>query len=170
MLQIAHVQREVVQYVTSCPCHRALSREDVEPTVPAAWARCPLRGCRCAELAAGDFFQLLQSLFDTNVTMLESMLPPGLEPARILQLKGFMVARQRLMTTYVVKLAFWSQPPHLLAGLARPNRFVRTRCLKECVESSSTHPAMVRLKNLEDECRSSIEARVFGKPAPIQRP
>lgn len=159
MLQIAHVQREAVRYITSCPCHYGLCRDGVDSHILSMWDRCPLRGRRCPELAAGDFFGLLQQLFDSKASMLETLLPRSLAQEEILQLlKGFMVARQHLLATYVVKLSFWNQPPHLLAGLAHHNRFTRMQCLRDCLSSLSGHPAILRLKDLEEECYCFLEA------------
>lgn len=109
---------------------------------------CPLRGRRCAELASGEFFDLVQSLFQARATTLELQLPRGLADDEVMQLmKDFEVARQHLVSTYVLKLGFWTQAPHVLAGLAHWDPRVRTHCLRKCLNSDSSHPKIQFIRN-----------------------
>eukprot|EP00435_Cladocopium_sp_Y103_P070956 s111_g36.t1 len=152
MLPIAMVQREAVRWVNSCSCHFDLEKEMrslEEP--PDGWRDfvhgCPLRGRRCAELAAGDFFKLLHVLFDASAARLEYELPKGLSQEDVaLFIKDFHLARQHLLTIYVVKLSFWTEAPHALAGIAHWDPKVRVKCLQKCLESQPNHPKIAELR------------------------
>ena len=147
LLQVAMLQREAVRFVNGCPCHGQWQDSDL-PDLKALVCSCPLRGRRCAELASGDFFQLIQSLLDTSASRLEVSLPRGLTDAQVSGLmQDFEVARQRILTTYVVKLSFWRQPPHVLAGLAHSNPTVRVKCLQKCLSSDCSHPRIRMLSS-----------------------
>ena len=55
LLQVAVVQRQAVRFVNGCPCHDGLLQATDSADVKAMCESCPLRGRRCAELAAGFF-------------------------------------------------------------------------------------------------------------------
>ena len=155
LLQIAQVQAEAVVWVNSCPCH-ACWQHSTDPKLRAVFEACPLRGRRCAEMAAGDFFHLLTGLFEQNATKLELMLPRGLAASEIAQLmRDYDIARQHLLCTYVLKLNFWQHAPHALAGLAHSRAEVRVKCVQRCLASDSQHPRILELKN------QSVVAEVF---------
>ncbi len=155
MLPIAKIQREAVRWANGCPCHSDLEKELRLPDTPIEASKvlkqlvegCPLRGRRCAELAAGDFFQVLRHLFEESATRLEFQLSRGLSKEDATELmKDFHLARQHLLMTYVVKLSFWTQAPHVLAGLAHWDPQTRIRCLQKCLQSKSSHPKISQLR------------------------
>lgn len=159
LLQVAVVQRQAVRFVNGCPCHDGLLQATDSADVKAMCESCPLRGRRCAELAAGNFFDLLESLFRSSATALELKLPRGLAKDQVLQLmKDFEMCRRHLISTYVLKLSFWAQPPHALAGLAHWDPRVRSECLRKCVESNSDHPKIQTVKQNMDAVHEFLEA------------
>lgn len=159
LLQVAVVQRHAVRFVNGCPCHDGLLQATDSLTVKAMCESCPLRGRRCAELAAGNFFDLLESLFQSSAAALELKLPRGLAKDQVLQLmKDFEMCRRRLISTYVLKLSFWTQAPHALAGLAHWDPRVRSECLRKCVDSDSDHPKIHIVKENMDAVHEFLEA------------
>lgn len=150
LLQVAVVQRQAVRFVNGCVCHSDMLHAD-DKTAEKLSETCPLRGRRCAELASGEFFDLVQSLFQARATTLELQLPRGLADDEVMQLmKDFEVARQHLVSTvstYVLKLGFWTQAPHVLAGLAHWDPRVRAHCLRKCLNSDSSHPKIQFIRN-----------------------
>ena len=159
LLQVAMVQREAVKWVNSCPCHYKWHHATESKRMQALCDSCPLRGRRCAEIASGEFFELLESLFQTSATTLEFQLPRGLADDQVLQLmKDFEMSRRSLISTYVMKLSFWSQAPHVLAGLAHWDPRVRAHCLRRCLNSESIHPKVQFLRNNMDAVHTFLEA------------
>ena len=152
LLPIAMVQREAVRWANGCACHNGLEKElRLIDHPPPEWKQlvemCPLRGRRCSELAAGDFFQLLRKIFEESATRLEYQLPRGLSLEDVAGfIKDFHLARQHLLTTYVVKLSFWTEAPHVLAGLAHPDPTVRVQSVQKCLASGSKHPKIMELR------------------------
>ena len=72
------------------------------------WQRCPLRGCRAPDLAAGDLFEELQSVLDIRSQRLLANLPATLGPEqRADLLQEFERARSHLCFTFTVKLSHW---------------------------------------------------------------
>ncbi|CAK9091347.1 Uncharacterized protein SCF082_LOCUS43037 [Durusdinium trenchii] len=148
LIPIAKIQRKAVDFVNGCPCHATchLDTKEMEDFCRS----CPLRGRRCAELASGDFFTMLQELFDTSATLLELQLPRGLSQDEVSQLmKDFQLARQHLIMTYVMKLSFWQEAPHVLCGLSHWDPNVRVRCLTKALASNCSHPKVLWLKRPE---------------------
>ena len=74
MLEIAAVQRRVADWANSCLCHGDLPLDDLPSDVSMHVKACPLRGRRSAEIASGDFFRLLERLFQHqhHATVLET--------------------------------------------------------------------------------------------------
>ena len=156
---IAIVQREAVRFVNGCPCHTPFEHEGGSKEFKLLCDLCPLRGRRCAELAAGDFFRLIQSVLEVSGTVLESELPRQLSEEEVSQLlQDFERARQHLIMTYVMKLTFWTQPPFVMAGLAHWNPSVRVDCVRKCLESSCVHPRISQLKHHMDSAEEFLEA------------
>ena len=88
LLQVAVVQRQAVRFVNGCVCHSDMLHAD-DKTAEKLSETCPLRGRRCAELASGEFFDLVQSLFQARATTLELQLPRGLADDEVMQLMKY---------------------------------------------------------------------------------
>ena len=124
-LQIAVVQSAATEYANGCECHSELLHEDVGSDLRQLWESCPLRGRRCPQLVAGEFFTVLQRLFDCSALRLETDLPRSMSHEQVHELMSdFEAARQSILSTYIMKLSFWGEAPHALAGLGHqdPNR------------------------------------------------
>ena len=163
---IALVQIHVSDWVNSCPCHGHLYNGDIAADVSLAWNNCPLRGRRAAEVAAGDFFDLLSNLFTQAATRVESGLPAGLSPEQVLRImKDFESARAHIISTYVLKLSFWSQPPYALAALAHYRPAARAMAVETCLASNSNHPLIAALKSHTDMCWAFLEGGALWEAA-----
>ena len=156
-LQIARVQREAVNFVTSCNCHYGLPRTGVDKDVLAIWDACPMRGRRCPELVGGDFFEMFQSILQACSVSLELQLPRSLSSdLKMSLLRDFEAARQQLLTTYVVKLCFWTQAPFAVVGVAHTDPAVRMKSLITCLRSNSSHPKIQLLRAHEEATRAFL--------------
>ena len=160
MLEIAEVQASATDYVNGCECHsHLLEEEEAGADVKAAWRQCPLRGRRCAQLAAGDFYQVLQRLFDCGATRLELLLARSLSVEQVKEIvSDFEAAKQYMLATYILKLSFWGEAPHALVALGHTDAHVRCKFLRKCLDSANTHPRIVDLKHHSDECLSFLES------------
>ena len=159
MLQIADTQAAAIDWVNGCPCHSHLQTENVGADVCKIWAECPLRGRRCPELVAGDLFNSLQDLLGCSMACLELNLPRSLSEAEVHELLGdFDSARQYMLSTYILKLALWSEPPHALAALGHNDPATRCKFLRRCLQSQCTHPRVLQLRAHEAECLEFLES------------
>ena len=59
--------RRCFAWAEGCACHSHLDHTSVSPEVRERWRCCPLAGLRLPELAAGDFFESFQHLFEVTV-------------------------------------------------------------------------------------------------------
>ena len=157
--EIAVLQSDVSDWVNSCPCHYHVLKEGhLAADVFQAWSRCPLRGRRAAEVAAGDFFSLLSDLFNQASTRIEAGLPIGLSDEQVLSImRDFEAARAHIMSTYVLKLSFWSQPPYVLAALGHYDPLARANAVERCLSSTSKHPLIQELRTHSDLCWAFLE-------------
>ena len=170
MLQIAAVQRRASDWANSCPCHVDMLRDNLPADVHECMMKCPLRGRLAAELAGGDFFQLLQRLFDQHATSVEASLPRSLTQQQVLDMmRDYEAARSHIIGVYVLKLSFWQQPPQVLVGLAHSDPGVRAKSLESCLSSSSKRPRVLALKEHMSECWEFLErgATWDGPPLPF---
>ena len=153
MREIAETQASATQYVNGCDCHSHLLKEDVGVDIKRVWENCPLRGRRCAGLSSGAFFQVVQGLLDRSTLFLQSRLTRSLTEEELQGLlTDFEQGRQYILSTYILKLSFWAEPPHCLTALAHCDPSERCKAVKRCLDSSSTHPRVVELKAHESEC------------------
>ena len=158
-LEVARVQRQAVRFVTSCPCHYGLSRTGVDQAVLDKWDSCPMRGRRCPEICGGDFFAMMQETMQAGSVSLEMQLPRSLSQEEKLKLlRDFELSRQMLLTTYVVKLSFWSQAPFAVVGIAHHDPAIRMKSCVTCLQSKSDHPKIQLLQKHEDVVRAFLVA------------
>ncbi|CAE7253113.1 unnamed protein product [Symbiodinium necroappetens] len=158
-LEVARVQRQAVRFVTSCPCHYGLSRTGVDQAVLDKWDSCPMRGRRCPEICGGDFFAMMQETMQAGSVSLEMQLPRSLSQEEKLKLlRDFELSRQMLLTTYVVKLSFWSQAPFAVVGIAHHDPAIRMKSCVTCLQLKSDHPKIQLLQKHEDVVRAFLVA------------
>ena len=55
---------KLLSWAEGCSCHWDLHRDDAPDWLSKVWETCPLRGRRCADIAAGEFLKLVHSLAD----------------------------------------------------------------------------------------------------------
>lgn len=63
---ISDVQTIAVRWVNGCSCHWGLDVEEYPLKFQQLWLSCPLRGRRCHDMAAGEFFVLAQGLYEVR--------------------------------------------------------------------------------------------------------
>ena len=157
-LQVAIVQSAATEYANGCDCHSELLREEVGSDLRLLWESCPLRGRRCPQLVAGEFFTVAQRLFDCSAVRLEADLPRNMAQEQVHELMSdFEAARQYILSSYIMKLSFWGEAPHALAGLGHQDANIRCKYLRKCLQSSSSHPRIQDLKAHEAECLAFLE-------------
>lgn len=109
---ISDVQTIAVRWVNGCSCHWGLDVEEYPLKFQQLWLSCPLRGRRCHDMAAGEFFGLVQGLYEVRSSRLLASVPPGLDPTeRRAVIEHFERAKIDLITTYTMKCTFWQEPP-----------------------------------------------------------
>lgn len=138
MLQtLARTLATLVSWVDGCTCHwfvlqalREGAGEGVDTLADAAatmqarhaWERCPLRGRRLPELAAGDFVHDLGELFaQRGVHLVQSLALDLTDPQRLSIIKDFERGRSHLAFTLAAKLTHWQSPPWCAFALAHPD-------------------------------------------------
>ena len=132
--RVAKVILQCISWAEGCCCHEGILRgagddfdSDEEPDGGEAplpqylveqAKKCPLRGRRCAELAAGDFDKHYQCLFRTQLVKVLQELDVSLsESQRFKILADFERARAHMASIFVIKLSHWRLPPYLLFGI-----------------------------------------------------
>ena len=143
----------LLSWAESCSCHWDLVKrhEDAELELPgrvrADIYQCPLRGRRCADLAAGEFMALLKELCEESVASIMTQLPPGItQQERCAILSDFERGRMQLVTQFTIKLAHYEHVPYSLFGLAHRKRHVRAACFNKLRNSEHPHPKVTALQ------------------------
>ena len=96
--------RRLLTWADGCKCHTMLEEEQ-RPDLVSRWKRCPLRGRRLPELAAGDFFGMFVELCSTTAAAMLMALPSDLtrdERGKCFQ--NFERGRAHLLFTFQLKL------------------------------------------------------------------
>ncbi len=161
---LMNVVRACFIWGESCPCHYELLRHPADPKLVHAWEKCPLRGRRLPEVAAGDFMEFLGSTFDKALNTLVQELPPGLTQEQRANLVGdFAQGRAHLMFQFVLKLEAMHEAPRLLFATAHHNRMKARDALRSCLDSSSKHPRIIELQTgeLREEAERFLEGEVL---------
>lgn len=153
MSKLAVALNILLSWSESCSCHWDLVRghENDELELPrkvlADIYKCPLRGRRCADVAAGDFMALLKDLCEESMVSMMMGLPAELtQQERCLILSDFESGRMQLVTQFTIKLAHYQHPPYALFGLAHRKRQVRAASFNKLRNSAHPHPKVQALK------------------------
>jgi hypothetical protein len=134
--------------------------------------RCPLRGKRAPEMAAGQLFAVLQQICDAKlqdvlVSCSQAYLTPD-QTASILQ--DFEFGKAQLRRALQQKLSFWSNLPWLLCGLAHFDEDVARDCARQAVAlfdaapPSSHHRVASRVLGHGLDLRREVDEFIAGKP------
>ena len=137
--------------VDSCMCHADLhsSCRDVDHLAKLlhVWASCPMRGQMAPWFAAGDFMVLLEKLSETHSAQCVLALPQSLSSGETMRLLAeFDRARSHIFAFVVLKNWHWTQVPHLVFALGHHDKKKAHEAWHECVQSDSSHPRVVRLR------------------------
>ena len=155
--------RRAFEWSEGCACHTHLDWSCVAPAVRHLWARCPMRGLRLPEVAAGDFFRMFRSLQAKVASDLLVQFPVSLTSQERRHLvRNFEIGRAHLFYTFVVKLSAYSTPPLLLLACAHHDTNIAHDALRECLAADpQLHP---RLSELHDEpLASQAQAYLHGE-------
>lgn len=163
--KIATALNTLLAWSESCSCHWQMLQEAVEGGDPlpkhveSSCLSCPMRGRRCADLAAGSFLELLQSLCEERAARLLLDLPPNIsEEQRLMIIGDFERGRVQLVTQFTLKLAHYSHPPYCIMGLAHNEPAVRANCLRKLQASLHPHP---RAAQFRESASLMQEAELF---------
>ena len=108
------------------------------------WKTCFMRGRRLPELAAGDFFQLLQSLFAMALGQLVAEIPRRMkESDKCKLLDGFERGRSHVIFFFVLKLSPLMDPP--IFAVAHHKQDKARQALRQCLASDNSHPKIKAL-------------------------
>lgn len=142
------VMRRCMDWCESCPCHYNLLESGAAVELERRWSRCPLRGRRLPEVAAGDFGNLFTELFDNMSAQALLLLPGALtasDRSRLLQ--DLARGRAHLAFQLTLKITAIRQPPLLLFAVAHHSAAPARDALRHCLESASSHPKIRQLQS-----------------------
>ena len=162
--RIAKIILRCLAWAEGCCCHDGILRgmsgddsdeeDDGDEPLPSHLVqeakKCPLRGRRCAELAAGDFDRHYQRLFSVQLAKVNMELHHTLNPLqRFKIIADFDRARCHIASIFVLKLAHWREAPYQLFGIAHfePDRALRS--FNRAMTMNSGHELEVKLKSAE---------------------
>eukprot|EP00969_Alexandrium_andersonii_P171630 7586648-Alexandrium_andersonii.AAC.1 len=112
--RLMRVVRDLFTWIESCPCHGSLPFRDLPSTLSGRWLRCPMRGRRLPEVAAGDFLETTRALCDLQVVDLMGSFPadvPSRDKGQCLQ--EYERGRAHLLFQFSLKLSYFMEPPAL---------------------------------------------------------
>ena len=163
---ILAVIRSSIAWAESCRCHwRVLQWDGLAPKLRAQFESCPMRGRRCPEIAAGDLFDVLASMFDVSATAILLELPATLSQAqRAKLLRDFELGRSHFSFSATLKLSAMMEPPRLIFAIAHHEQAKAKAALKQCMRSTCTHAAITRLQegSLAEEAREFLDGACLG--------
>ena len=111
------VTQAALSWAEGCPCHSDLPTQGVPKDVLRQWAKCPLRGCRGPDLAAGKFMDVLRTLGDRSASHLLTSLPRDVSlQERAVLLREFELGRAHLLFVLSLRFQFWKSLPWSIFG------------------------------------------------------
>lgn len=164
---LAIVLQESLAWAEGCPCHSPLEHDHdlrrlYRGKIPKQWAKCPMRGLRAPELAAGDFFRVFDELVDKTSAELLVTLPRDLGfDDRMNLLHDFESGKNHLRFVVRLRLAHWNNFPWKIYGCAHASKAVRRKFLEMCLNATPDEVASCHL--LQDFLSDSVreEANQF---------
>lgn len=138
--------RQHIRWAESCPCHDHLlqtHREDLqtEPDLLKQFLSCPMRGLRAPELSAGQFLDLLSSLWQVSAAEVLRVLPAAMEERdRKAIMQEFDRARAHVAFYFTVKLSHLQELPWKILQLGHRNEVVAQMAANDILSSASPHP------------------------------
>ena len=160
--RVAKVLHAALVWAEGCACHDRVrlelsqlaeeERRQWHKEMKACADSCPLRGRRCAELAAGDFHEVISDMYKQEAASLYLDLPTTLpDEQRLAIVSEFEKSRQHLLSTFILKLAHWRECPYTVFGVAHYQAAKAMRCYRFAMASNCTHELMMELKGSELE-------------------
>ena len=139
--------RDVLAWAESCPCHGDLDHCAAPSWLRRRWEKCPMRGARLPELAAGDFFAKFEQLYELPAAQLLLSLPTDISAAcRSECLLDLDRGRSHLLFVLTLKLSSFMEPPCLLLAAAHHNVAASMRAVRTCLASACQHTLVQQLQ------------------------
>jgi hypothetical protein len=167
--RVALILHECLIWAESCPCHEKFMKEDDaesdesddepddDPKPPRrkvvgaaqrAARKCPLRGRRCSELAAGDILKHVETIYELHTSELLAELRASLTSEQKQNiLHDFELSRAHVVIMLTLKLSHWQIPPHIIFGMAHYKPEVAFDSYLKVMSSSHGHPLLERLRS-----------------------
>ena len=179
MLQnLSMILIEATAWAESCPCHGDLLREirsgDYDNGMGGKGSgtlakvlreaqECPLRGRRCAELAAGDFQTFIDKLFKQQASLILLDMDTSLTDSQMMMImQDFERGRQHLITQFTLKLSNWEEGHWHMYGIAHFNPQKAFACFTKALNSSDDHPLLLELRSKDLEEDRALFEQVKG--------
>lgn len=158
LARIAKVLHAALIWAEGCPCHDRVRLElsQLSKGERCPWHKemavcadtCPLRGRRCAELAAGDFQEVISDLYKQEAASLYLDLPTTLlDEQRLAIVSDFEKSRQHLLSTFILKLAHWKEMPYNVFAVAHYQAEKAMQAYHIAMASNCTHELVMELKS-----------------------
>ena len=107
-----------------------------------------MRGSRCPEFAAEDFYAFIVKLFEEHASVSLLELFPRLDDSeRTSIMMDFGRSWQHLTTTSTLKLAHWKKVHFHIFGIAHCDKEKSMRCYWKAKRSASKHPNPEELRS-----------------------
>ena len=188
-LNVEKVTSELSLWSSGCACHEHIRRNISRHTwvtfakkcTGGRWTSCPLSGCRASELAAGKLHDVMKELWgNVEVDLANVLCSDELashdhsSQSRIME--AFRASQVAMNGILYEKLAFWTQLPWVLAGVAHKDEEVAVRIARDALqtfdglsgESDSVHHR-ITLKLLGPGSGFAGELRAFAAGAATRR-
>ena len=134
----------------SCICHGQLDFRELPPDVRQQWARCPLRGCRAPELAAGEFMTVLRQVSSSSLAHFMTTLPRDIDAAaRASLLDEYQRGKSHLLFVLSMRLQHWRVAPWSIFGCAHLNTRTSKDFVRRSLGLASQHPLVLEFQTGE---------------------
>ena len=155
---------DLIVWAESCACHYDLlhagksepdATDDLPKEIRKVAETCPLRGLRCAEMATGDFLELVFRLYDLRTVMMLKQIPSDVSEAKRLTIVSeYEKGRAYLVTTFTLKTTHFQHPPFCAFGMAHYCEKKALASYNKTKQSDHPHPMVMQLKDdeLQQEC------------------
>ena len=145
---LGSVLQHLMKWSEGCACHWNLCQQSADDFKTLRMCeRCPWRGRRAPDLAAGELLEELKQLGKREGTKLFSSLPKHL-PAndKTAIMRDFRKGRDYLMFMLTLKTTHFQRQPWRSFAIGHKDFAVATKALRETLESDHQHPRVAALK------------------------
>ena len=145
---IARMLDRFLHWVEACPCHKSNlngfpnpARDGYSKAARKRYferrygvKRCPLSGCRAADMALGRWRDVVQRIFATAATDLDVAIPADVSSDdRAAIIHDFVLSRSHLEFTFDLKFLAWDHLPMKICGISDVDQNLARRCGAQCI-------------------------------------